>query len=60
MDESLISGMDNMGSLIGKDFDLQQLEPNLNDDPTKDIRIQEISDPNPNKSQPTGGRVKGW
>ena len=45
MDESLMSGMDNLGSMIGadKDFNLGA----LNEDPTKEvtnIKVQEVED----------------
>jgi dynactin complex subunit len=40
MDESLVSGMENMGSLIGNSpqLDLNQIETNLNQDPTE-VRV---------------------
>lgn len=40
MDESLISGMENIGSLIGStNLDLKQVEKNLNIDPTSEVRV---------------------
>lgn len=43
MDESLVSGMENMGSLIGSSpqLDLNQIETNLNQDPTE-VRVQDV------------------
>jgi dynactin complex subunit len=42
MDESLLSGMDQLGSIIGadKEFNLAA----LNEDPTKEVKVQEVEE----------------
>lgn len=72
MDESLISGMENIGSLIGStNLDLKQVEKNLNIDPTSEVRVQEIADATTPTQPPqakqaeaggakAGGRIKNW
>jgi hypothetical protein len=69
VDESLISGIGNLGSMIGSvpNLDLKQIEKNLNDDPTKEVKVQDV-DEGPTMLQSVkkavggagGGRVQGW
>ena len=72
MDESLMSGIGNIGSLIGSTpaLDMKQIEKNLNDDPTKEVKVIDLEEPGsalaaPKKiigggTTPGGARVKGW
>lgn len=64
IDESLISGMDNLGNLIGNTagLDAAVLASKLDDDPIKDVKVADMDGQIDSGADNAGGggRVKGW
>jgi len=63
MDESLLSGMDNLGNLIGNNvgMDAALLARKLDLDPTSEVKVVEVDQIDSGAGgEAGGGKLKGW